>query len=282
MPNQSLYPHDILQRGCTKVHLERNQLFPHMIGLSPLYQTHGSALKGSNPTDLHESVNPHFILVWHRSCGFGSGPCDYTHFHTSCLVTCALIAFASASILSDVNLATQTNSLPLYPKGIVQPWIKFWRQKSLATSSLQNLPFWLYNTVTVRFQVLFTSTSGFFSAFPHGTNLLSVSSRIQGQESLSPNFYDEYQRRILWKLHQPIDLHLRDYHPLWYVIPDNFSFISRLAYAAPKTTSLLYYYNRFSLPYAAFVRHYSRHHFCFLFLPLLRCFNSRSSFLQCK
>lgn len=33
----------------------------------------------------------------------------------------------------------------------------------------------------------------------------------------------------------------------------------------------------FSLPCAAFDRLYSRHRYCFLFLPLLRCFNSGSS-----
>ena len=62
---------------------------PHMIGLLPLYPAHGSALKGSTPTDLHERINPHFILARHRSCGFGSGPSDYTHFNMSRLTEVA-------------------------------------------------------------------------------------------------------------------------------------------------------------------------------------------------
>ena len=168
----------MLKWGCTKVHFGGNQLFPGMIGLSPLYQVHESALKGSNSWDLHENVNPRFILTWHRSPGFGSDSSDSTHFHTQLLVTCEHFAFASTSFLLEVNLATWTNSLPLYPKGIIPPWIKFSHYKCLTTSSLENFPSWQYITVTVRFQVLFTSISGSFSAFPHGTNLLSVSRRI--------------------------------------------------------------------------------------------------------
>lgn len=109
---------------------------PHMIGLLPLHPTHGNALKGSTPSDLHESVNPHFILVRRRSCGFGSGPSDYTHFHTLRLVTCALIAFAPGTFLSEITLATETNSLPHYPKQTLQPW-----NFSLTTTTLRLLHF---------------------------------------------------------------------------------------------------------------------------------------------
>ena len=149
-----------------------------MIGLLPLYPAHGSALKGSNPSDLHEGVNPHFILARNRSCGFGSGPSDYTHFHTLRLVTCAHIAFASTSSLDELSLATEANSLPCYPKQTLQPWNQLLCYKSLTTCSLKNWPYRPQHTITVRFQVLLTSISGYFSALGHPTNSLSVSECI--------------------------------------------------------------------------------------------------------
>ena len=93
-------------------------------------------MKGSTSSDLHESVNPHFILPRCRSSGFGYGPSDYTHFHTMRLITCALIAFALDTFLSEIILATETNSLLHYPKRTLQPWIF-----SLITIILQLLHF---------------------------------------------------------------------------------------------------------------------------------------------
>lgn len=151
---------------------------PHTIGLLPLHPTHENTLKGSTSSGLHENVNPHFTLVRRRSCSFGSGSSDYTHFHTLRLVTCAHIAFALDTFLSEIILATKTNSLPYYPKHTLQLWIKLIHYHHLAITSFKNLPFEPQHAVTTRFQVLFTSISGYFSALGRPTNSLSVSESI--------------------------------------------------------------------------------------------------------
>ena len=73
-----------------------------------------------------------------------------------------------------------------------------------------------------------------------------------------------------------IGLPLRDYHPLWCGIPADFGFTFR-EYQSPNPTSLLPFGKRFGLPCAVFGRPYSRHRYCFLFLRVLRCFNSPRS-----
>jgi len=93
----------------------------------------------------------------------------------ACLITCALVAFAPAPCVNTVSLATAINSLPLYPTGTLQLWITFLRYQLFAQSLLKKLPFKPQHTLTVRFRVLFTSFSGFFSVFPRGTIPLSVS-----------------------------------------------------------------------------------------------------------
>jgi hypothetical protein len=97
---------------------------------------------------------------------------------TACLITCALVAFAPAPCFDTVSLATAVNSLPLYPTGTLQLWINLSRYNMFAQTSLKKLPFEPQHTLTVRIQVLFTSFSGFFSVFPHGTISLSVSDYI--------------------------------------------------------------------------------------------------------
>ena len=56
-----------------------------------------------------------FTLLRSRSTGFGYGPCDCRHFHTSPLVNCGLIAFAMEHPYR-VLLATRTNSRARYSK----------------------------------------------------------------------------------------------------------------------------------------------------------------------
>ena len=97
---------------------------------------------------------------------------------------------------------------------------------------------------------------------------------------MSPIFTRDIQPALLWKSQNlPHGLPLQDYHPLWCGIPANFGF-TIWKYRAPNTTSLLPFDKRFGLPYADFGRPYSRHRYCFLFLRVLRCFNSPRSRLQ--
>ena len=66
----------------------------------------------------------------------------------------------------------------------------------------------------------------------------------------------------------------RDFHPLWCFFPENFWSKNEDSYVQPNTTSPICFHIGFSLPCAAFARCYSRHLFWFLFLQVLRCFNS--------
>lgn len=75
----------------------------------------------------------------------------------------------------------------------------------------------------------------------------------------------------------PLGLRLRGYHPLRRPIPGNFSFTEEDSTRGPNTTSPECFHSGFSLPCAVFGRPYSRHRFCFLFLRVLRCFNSPRS-----
>ena len=62
---------------------------------------------------------PRFTLLKISSTGFGSLPCDFRHFHTSPLINCGLIAFASGAPL-QITLATRKNSLARYSKRTIQ------------------------------------------------------------------------------------------------------------------------------------------------------------------
>ena len=76
----------------------------------------------------------------------------------------------------------------------------------------------------------------------------------------------------------PGRLRLRDFHPLWCAIPGDFGFPAWVLYGGPATPHPLgVNHPGFSLPSAAFGRPYSRHPCWFLFLRVLRCFNSPRS-----
>ena len=70
---------------------------------------------------------------------------------------------------------------------------------------------------------------------------------------MSPIFSPHFQGVILKILLKPFFNSLRDYHPLSYSIPENFKY-KKGPYRSPHTTFPLYYYNGFSLNYAAFSR----------------------------
>ena len=75
---------------------------------------------------------------------------------------------------------------------------------------------------------------------------------------------------------QPSRLLLRGYHALWLNFPGVFIF-SREVVRGPHTTSPLGFPRGFGLTYSAFARRYSRNHYCFLFLLILKCFTSQGS-----
>ena len=78
---------------------------------------------------------------------------------------------------------------------------------------------------------------------------------------------------LLWILRCVSCFRVRGFHPLWLAFPKPFGYHLTMAYTVlnpggPKATGL---------PFFPFARRYLGNHFCFLFLPLLRCFNSRRS-----
>ena len=94
---------------------------------------------------------------------------------------------------------------------------------------------------------------------------------------MPPTFTRDIQPALLWDTRNPPPgLPLRGCHPLRRGIPADFGFTIR-RYRGPNTTSPLPFGKGFGLPCAVFGRPYSRHRYCFLFLRVLRCFNSPRS-----
>jgi hypothetical protein len=119
----------------------------------------------------------------------------------------------------------------------------------------------------------FTPLPGFFSPFPRGTRSLSVIQEYlalrDGPRWFNRNFTCS---GLLGIQLARFDFRLRDYHPLWCSF-QLLRLISSVTCRCPTTpTSKLA-----GLGCSRFARRYSGNHFCFLFLQLLRCFNSLSS-----
>ena len=68
---------------------------------------------------------------------------------------------------------------------------------------------------------------------------------------------------------------IRGYYPLWLFFPEDFTKRIRLTPVnrvhLPRNPTA----RRLGLDFSAFARHYLRNHNCFLFLLVLRCFNSQ-------
>ncbi len=73
----------------------------------------------TEPLQASTQFYPRFTLPRARSYGFGSHSSNSRHFHTSPLIACGLVAFASAPL--SVNLAAQMHSLARYSKRTLQP-----------------------------------------------------------------------------------------------------------------------------------------------------------------
>ena len=70
-----LYLRYLKLQGYTKIYFGENQLFPGLIGLSPLFTAHPS---GFQPTPVRAFTHCYmrFTLTMDRSLGFGSTPCN--------------------------------------------------------------------------------------------------------------------------------------------------------------------------------------------------------------
>ena len=127
--------------------------------------------------------------------------------------------------------------------------------------------------VSSRFQVLFHSPPGVLFTFPSRYYSLSVTwSYLAFWDG--PHFFrqDFSCPDVLWILLAPSRFRLRDFHPLWFNFPVN-STIHPYTFSQSVPQD---HYN-LGLGFSDFARHYSRNHFCFLFLRVLRCFSSPGS-----
>lgn len=121
-----------------------------------------------------------------------------------------------------------------------------------------------------------TPRQGFFSTFPHGTMLYRT--------------WIVFKVRSWWLPHSRTDISVRysgyfqtcftshtGLSPSLALLSRRLLVCKRRCKESPNTTSPYHFWQGFSLPYAAFGRSYSRHLYWFLFLPVLRRFNSRGS-----
>ena len=94
---------------------------------------------------------------------------------------------------------------------------------------------------------------------------------------MSPNFSLHFQGAILWILPGTFFLTFTGLSPFIVFLSRKLQVRKKDLIEVHNTTSPLYYYNRFSLGWAVFSRSYSRHLNWFLFLQVLRRFNSLRS-----
>ena len=131
----------------------------------------------------------------------------------------------------------------------------------------------LYLLVSSRFQVLFHSPPGVLFTFPSRYYSLSVTWSYLAFGDGPPFFRQDFScpdvLRILLALSR---FRLRGCHPLCLTFPSNSTIHSDTI-----SQSLPRHHYDFGLGFSDFARHYSRNHYCFLFLRVLRCFSSPGS-----
>ena len=131
----------------------------------------------------------------------------------------------------------------------------------------------LYLLVSLRFQVLFHSPPGVLFTFPSRYYSLSVTWSYlafwDGPHFFRQDFSCPDVLRILLALSR---FRLRGFHPLCHTFPG-------ISTIHPDTISQSLPQKHYvsGLGSSDFARHYSRNHFCFLFLRVLRCFSSPGS-----
>lgn len=91
---------------------------------------------------------------------------------------------------------------------------------------------------------------------------------------MPPTFPRNIQCAVLWYDPTRFALHLRGFHPLRQSHPSELRLRRKRAKESPKHHIPP---KGFGLPFTLFTRGYSGHRYCFLFLPLLRCFSSEGS-----
>ena len=158
----SALPPAVSGRRSTSIDFAENQLFPSLIGLSPLTTGHPRLLQQTWVRSSSACYRT-FNLPMARSPGFGSDPRNSSRpFRTR--FRCAYAY--------RLKLASETNSLTHYTRGtpsqVRRPAPTACRHPVSGTLSLPS--------------------SGCFSPFPHGTGALSVTEEYLGLEGGPPMF----------------------------------------------------------------------------------------------
>ena len=227
------------------MHFGEYELFPGLIGLSPLPTGHPKTFQRLLVRSSSACYRT-FNLPMGRSPGFASSAIDsFALFR---------LAFASATILKILTLPMTTNSQAHYAKG---------------TPSLINQ---LRPLVSARFQVLFHSlVQGAFhlslTVLVHYRSLSSIQPyRMVPADSdrisrVPP--YSGYHYFKSYYVYGAITRYGQTFQTVLLLI------ISVIVVLQPQ-----FCLNKIGLGCSPFDRHYLGNHFCFLFLRLLRCFSS--------
>lgn len=205
------------------------------------------------------------------------GPFGPRPSHIKC---CGHVGFPTTPGRKPLSLATAVNSLARVSTRtagrrsppLILPRRRgfFWGGSSLSRPAGLSPPGFRLFSLPVRgsFQLSLTVLVRYRS-----WDVFRIGSRcLPDSRPISKGRYSGWQRSLP-------GLRLRGFHPLRRRHSSRTSASPGREHMLPScnTTSPLYRYRGFGLSCAAFGRPYSRHRFCFLFLPLLRCFSSGGS-----
>jgi hypothetical protein len=176
------------------MHFGEYELFPSLIGLSPLPTGHPKTFQ-RQPVRSSTVCYYSFNLPMGRSHGFASTATNYGALFR--------LAFATDPVLNTLTLLETVTRRLIMQKARRHPKAPT-ACKRMVSGSI-SLPY-----------------SGFFSPFPHGTSSLSVSQEYlalwDGPHRFIQGFTCPALLRILLSCYS---LLIRDYHPLRFVFPNN-------------------------------------------------------------
>ena len=228
------------------MHFGEYELFPSLIGLSPLPTGHPKTFQRQrvrSSTMCYHSFN----LPMGRSHGFASATTDYGALFR--------LAFAAAPHLKCLTLPVTATRRLIMQKA----------RRHCASTAPTACRRMVSGSISLRY-------SRFFSPFPHGTGSLSVSQEYLVLADGPAGFIQGFTCPALLRIPLPIT-HLTHtgLSPSTAQLSRWFRFDNALDIVVLQP---LYCRNNTGLDSSTFARRYSQNHYCFLLLRLLRCFSS--------
>ena len=160
----------VIKRRTTSIVFAENQLFPGLIGLSPLITDHPQLLQ-QHMVRPSSACYRTFSLSMTRSPGFGSNPCN--------LVALFRLAFATPTPIG-LSLLHRLTRWPIIQE--VRRHDSSFRRFLIAPTACRHS---VSDTISL-------PLSGCFSPFPHGTCSLSVTEEYLGLEGGPPMFKQDF------------------------------------------------------------------------------------------